>query len=129
MELYWKAAAGALLAVILMLSLGRREMGTALGIAVCVMAALAAVSYLRPVMELLEELRELGEFEGEWMTILLKAAGIGMVTEIAGLICADSGSASLGKTLQLLGTAVILWMSIPLFRGLLELLQDILGAL
>lgn len=129
MGLYWKAAAGVLLAVVLILMLGRQEMGTLLRIAVCAMAACAAIGYLEPVMELLDSLEALGELDGEMLTILLKAVGIGLVTEIACMVCADSGNSALGKALQLLGTAVILWLSLPLFTALLDLIREMLEKL
>lgn len=129
MALYWKTAAAVLLAVVLILTLRRQEMGLLLGMMVCVMAAVAAVEYLGPVIRLVESLEALGELDGEMIAILLKAVGIGLVTEIAGMVCVDSGNGSMGKALQLLGTAVILWMSIPLFTMLLELIQEIIGDL
>jgi hypothetical protein len=55
--------------------------------------------------------------------------GIGIMTEIGGLICTDGGSSSLGKTVKMLGSAVILWLSLPLYAKLMELLQKILGEL
>lgn len=129
MGLYWKAAAAALLAVVMTLMLQRQELGILLGMAACVLVVLAAAEYLQPVTELLASLKTMGELDGELMTVLLKTAGIGLTTEIASLICTDSGNASLGKGLQLLGTVVILWLSIPLFHGLLELIQEILEGL
>lgn len=129
MDLYWKTAAAVLLAVVMILTLRRQEMGLLLGMAVCAMAALAAMQYLEPVVELVDSVREFGELDGQLLVILLKAVGIGLLTEIAGMICADSGNSSLGKSLQLLGTAVILWLSIPLFTGLLDLIREILEGL
>ena len=129
MGLYWKAAAAVLLAVVMILMLRRQELGVVLGIAVCAMVAMAAAEYLRPVKELLDSLQSMGELDGELIAVLLKAVGIGLVTEIACMVCADSGNAALGKALQLLGTTVILWMSIPLFTMLLELIQNILEGL
>lgn len=129
MGLYWKAAAAVLLAVVMILMLRRQELGVVLGIAVCAMVAMAAAEYLRPVWELLDSLQSMGELDGELIAVLLKAVGIGLVTEIACMVCADSGNAALGKALQLLGTTVILWMSIPLFTMLLELIQNILEGL
>ena len=129
MGLYWKAAGAVMLAVVMMLMLRRQEIALVLGLAVCAMAAIAAMDYLQPVKELLDSLCVLGDLDGTLMAVLLKAVGIGLVTEIAGLVCADSGNASLGKILQLLGTAVVLWLSIPLFQALLELIQEILKEL
>lgn len=129
MALYWKTAAAVLLAVVMILVLRRQEIGLLLGICVCAMTAMAALEYLDPVLDLMDTLRSVGSIDTQMMTILLKAVGIGLVTDIASMVCADSGNASLGKTLQMLGTAVVLWMSVPLFTALLELIRDILGGL
>lgn len=119
-----------LLAVVLILMLGsNKEMGTLLSLAVCCMAAIIAMSYLRPVIDFLRTLETLGSLDGELIGILMKAAGIGILTEIAVLVCNDAGNASLGKSVLLLGTAVILWLSLPLLTALVELLQSILGEL
>lgn len=118
-----------MLAVVMMLMLRRQELGILLGIAVCAMAAMAALDYLQPVKELLDSLRSLGDLDGGLISVLLKAVGIGFLTEVAALVCADSGNGSLSRVLQFLGTAVILWMSIPLFSSLLELIQEILNRL
>lgn len=61
--------------------------------------------------------------------LLLKAVGIGLVSQIAGAVCTDAGNGALARQLQLLGNAAILYLSLPLFSGLLELLQEILGEL
>lgn len=104
-----------------------KEMGTLLSLAVCCMVAVVALSYLRPVLDFLATLEALGNLDGDLVGTLLKAAGIGMLTEIASMVCNDAGNASMGKTVQLLGTAVILWLSLPLFTALMELLRSILG--
>lgn len=131
MHLYLQACAGSLLAVILCLTLGKdgKQTGILLTIAVCCMICAIALNYLEPVMTFIGQLRGLGTLDGDLVTVLLKAAGIGFLSEIACLVCADAGNSALGKSLQLLGSGVILWLSIPLFQALLELLQQILGGL
>ena len=74
-------------------------------------------------------LEELSGLDGDMVAILLKATGIGIVAEIANLVCKDAGNESMGKSLQLLGSAVILYLSIPLFTALIDLLQKVLGEL
>lgn len=129
MGLYWKAAAAAVLAVLMVLMLRRQEIAALLAMGGCVMIVMAAVEYLRPVWALLDSLQAMGNLDGEMITIVLKAAGISLTTEIACMVCADGGSASLAKTLQFLGTAVVLWISIPLFTAMLDLIRNILEAL
>ena len=115
--------------VVLILALGRKDLGLLLGMAVCAMIAIAAVRYLEPVMDLLDRLQTLGGIDGDLVAIVLKAVGISMVTEIAGLVCTDSGNASLAKVLQILGVSVMLWISLPIFEALLTLIQEILEGL
>ena len=120
MSLFWKAAAAVLLAVVLGLSLGKQK---DIGV------AMIAISYLEPVLDFLRELETLGDLQGDMLGILLKAVGIGLVSEIAGLVCTDAGNGSLGKTLQMLGSAVILYLSLPIFTAMLELIREILREL
>lgn len=126
---YLQAAGAVLLAVVLCLTLGKQgqDMAALLTIGVCCMVMLLAVTYLRPVMDFLEKLETLGDLNGEMVGVLFKVVGIGILTEVASLICSDAGNSSLGKVLQLLGSAVILWLSIPIFTALIELIQGILG--
>ena len=58
-----------------------------------------------------------------------EAVGIGLICEITAVVCHDSGNDSLGKMLQIIGSAVILWLSLPVFRALIDLIQSILGEL
>lgn len=130
MTAFLQACAAVLLAVILILAQGKnKEMGTLLSLGVCCMVVLIALSYLRPVIDFLGSLETLGGLDSTMVETLLKIAGIGMVSEIACLVCNDAGNSSLGKAVQLLGTAVILWLSVPLLTALVELLQTILGEL
>lgn len=131
MDGFWKAAAAILLTVILALAVGRQEkdLSVLMSMAVCCLAGVIAISYLEPVMDLMWELGELGEVSGGTLEILMKAVGIALVSEIAGMLCTDAGSGSLGKMLQMVGSAAILYLSIPLFRSLLTLIHEILGEL
>lgn len=128
MVLFWKAAAGALITVVLGLALGKsRDFSMLLSLAACTMISILALTYLEPILEFIRELEGIRQLQGDMLSILLKAAGIGLVAEIAAVICADAGNASLGKSLQLLGTGVILCLSLPILRTMLDLIQMILG--
>lgn len=131
MEFYLKGVAAVLLAAVLGLTLANRskEYGIMLTIAVCCMVLILALFYLDPVLAFLQELEALAGLDQGILPILLKVTGIGLVGEIAALVCSDSGNSSLGKAVQVLGSGTILWMAIPIFRSLVELLQQILGEL
>lgn len=120
-----------MLTVVLTLALGRHGKETAglLSVIVCCMVIGIAIRYLEPVAQFLEKLESLGNLNSEMVATLFKIVGIGMLAEIAAIVCADAGSASLGKTLQLLSSAVILWLCIPIFTALMDLVQGILGGI
>ena len=131
MTVYLQVCGAVLLAVIMVLALKshNKETGTILAIAVCCMVALAALHYLQPVLTFLESLERLAGLDGNMVTTLLKVTGIGIIAEISNLVCKDAGNESMGKSMQLRGTAVILYLSMPRCAALLELLQKILGEL
>ena len=125
------ACGAVLLAVILIGNLNgcRKDMAALLSLAVCIMVALVALQYVRPVLDFVDELETIGSLDGDLVRILLKLLGIGLVSEIGVLTCNDSGNASLGKSLQMLTTMVMLYHAVPLYRSLMSLLQEILGQL
>lgn len=128
MSIFVKATGGVLIAVILYLVLSKqgKELSILLSIAVCCMVAMAAASYIRPVVDFMLRLQSLGEMDADLLEMLLRSVGIGMLSEVTALICTDAGNASMGKVLQILGCTVILGMSVPLFSSLISLIEEIL---
>ena len=128
MDTYFKAVGATLVAVIFILVLRRegREIGQLLSVLACVLVAMVALSYFRPIADFIQTLKRIGNLNGEMVSILLKVVGISVTAEVAALLCDDSGNSALGKTLQLLATAVILCLSVPLLNQLLGLIEGIL---
>ena len=131
MEPFWKAATLALIAGVLSLTLKNqdKEYALLLSITACLMVTAITVTYLKPVFAFLKELETLGDLRGDMLAILIKALGVGLASEIASMICTDAGNASLTKAIQLLGGAVILYLSVPLFSALMDLIHKIVGEL
>lgn len=129
MEGFWQAAAAVILTVILVLALGAqgKQVGVLLVLAVCCMLGVLALSYISPVIDFVHRLSIVGQMDAGILEILLKSVGIGLIGEIASLICADSGNATLGKALQMVSAACILRLSLPLLEKLLDLLERTLG--
>ena len=129
MDRFLQAAAGGMVAVILWLMLSRqgKDFALLLSLLACSLILTAMGLYLEPVLDLVQRLEHLGNLQPEWISVMLKAVGIGLVVDLSSLICADAGNASVGKAIQFLGTSVILWLSVPLINGLLELIMQVLG--
>lgn len=130
MDIVLKAVSGILITTVLtqILTKQNKDLSVLLVITVCCIVTAAAFDYLKPIVDFIRELQAIGNLNNEMIRILLKTVGIGLLTEITVLICADMGNASLGKGLQILSVAVILWLSLPLFQKLLDLLDAVLGA-
>ena len=128
MEKFVKVAAGVLVALVLYLVLNKqgKDFAVLISLAVCCMVISALLAFIRPIITFIEKLEQLGNFDHEILQVLLKSVGIGILTEIVSLICADAGNASMGKSLQILASVVILWLSIPLFSRLMDVIQEIL---
>ena len=131
MDKFLQGCAAVLIGVILILLIGkdRKDLGLLISVGVSCMVALTALQYLKPVLDFIHRLESVGNLESTGIRILLKVIGIGILSEIEALICSDAGNSSLGKSLQYLSAAVMLWLSLPLFSMLMELLQRILGEL
>ena len=131
MDLFLKAVAAALITAVIGLVLARqgKDMFLLLTLAACAMIGAVAFTFLKSVISFLQRLTEMTKLNTDLLAVILKTVGIGLVGELAGLICSDAGNAALAKSIQILTTAVILWLSIPLFESLLDLVQAILGEL
>lgn len=130
MDIFIKAVAGVLIATVVTLILSKqgKDYSILLVICVCCMVTAVALGYLEEIVEFLQLLQEKGNLNGDLIAILLKAVGIGILSEITCMICTDSGNAAMGKVIQFLSSAVILWLCIPLFTQLIELVESVLGA-
>ncbi len=128
MELYLQASAIILLAVILILLLGKqsKDISLVLSMGVCCLVCVSASVFLEPIVTFLKDLRKLGDLDSSLVSVLLKCAGIGFLSELIGLICADAGESALGKALQFLSNGVILFLSLPLLRQLVSILEEVL---
>lgn len=111
----------------LILSRQSSDISLLLTVMVCSMVVMGAVSYLRPVFEFAHRIVRLGQIDDEIMCILLKIVGIGLISQIAGFVCADAGNKSLEKALEIMTTAVILCVSVPLLEQVLSLIEKLLG--
>ena len=131
MELLLKAVVCGIVTLILGLVLppDRKDVKLLLGVVGCCGIAAAAIAYLQPVLEFIDQIERMGSLNSQMIDILWKIVGIGVVAEIACLICKDMGNGSLAKMMQFVSTASIFWLTIPLKQEFVRLIENILGRL
>ena len=131
MDIFLKATAAILVTTILYLTVAKqsKEVAMLIVIAGSCMVVLAAISFLKPIIDFINKIKNITKLDNGILQVIIKAVGIGIITEITCLFCNDTGNASLGKSLNVLSTAIILWISLPIFEQLIELLDKVLGAI
>lgn len=131
MSEFLKIVSLVLLTVILSLAVGKnqRDISVVMGMVSLCIATCAAIAVLEPVLNYLVELRRVFNLPDELVDVLLKAVGIALTAELSAAVCTDAGSASLGKVLQILGGAVVLSLSIPMFRTLMTIIKEMSGGI
>lgn len=96
--------------------------------AVCIGAlGVFAVTRLGPVLELLRRLEKLTGVNRAILAPAIKAALVGVLTNVAAGVCGDCGEAGVAKMVELCGTVMALYLSTPLVAAVLELLDGLLG--
>ena len=121
-----KACAGVLVSIVIGVVLTKqgKDISLLMTAAVCCMLLTLAADYLDPVISFVFRLKNLANLDGELVSVLLKAVGIGFLGEITGLICNDAGNTAAGKGIRLLTVCAILYLSLPLFETLLALTEE-----
>lgn len=128
MDTVFRCSGAAMIAVVLILTIRRQngEMALILSVMTCCMLLIAGLKLLQPVFAFLRRLQNIGQLDADMTAILLKSVGISLLSEIAGLICKDSGNEATGKALGVICTAAILYLALPVFDALLTILESVL---
>ena len=103
----------------------RPEYGTLLSAASCLLLAAAASSCLIPLISYLKGLE--GGKMSDCIVLLLKALGIGILTQTAAEICRDAGDSAIASKIELLGKAEILVLALPFISELLATARSLLS--
>ncbi len=129
MDTIFKTVGIAMITVVLYLFLQKqnKDIAVLVSLAACCVIMAFAGFYLDAVISFISELKVIGNLNSTFLSVLLKAVGIGLIAEIAALICADAGNAALGKTIHIMAVGAILWTALPLLSGLVDLIHQILG--
>lgn len=131
MNTFLLASAVILLCSILQTILNKqaKEFSAMTSIAACCFVIAIAVEHLQPVIAFLAILESCTGLDDNILPIMLKGTGITLISEYCQLICHDGGNQTLGKVLQILSTAVVLYISLPILQAFLELIQQMIGVL
>ncbi len=125
----WKFAAMAIVCALLCTVLKQHgaELSSVLALAGCVGLLIAALTVLSPVMTFLRRLSGLAGINAALLAPVLKAAAVGLLTQLTESFCKDAGEGALAKAVELCGGILALYALLPLASSVAELLQRMAG--
>ena len=112
--------------IIVILKQYRPEFAIYVSIIAGVVILLMCVDTVSGIINLLQDIASKTNINGEFLKILIKITGIAILTEFAVSICKDSGESSVASKIDIGGKIIIISMSIPIIRALLETVLKIL---
>ena len=104
------------------------EISLLLGLASGVVIGIFFLRLIQPILGFVDELRDLVGLEEAYLEPVLKCLGIGMLSQVCVNVCADAGQNGIGKMIEMSSCVICLYVSLPLFRGVVSLLQELGGA-
>ncbi len=81
---------------------------------------------LEAIINLLSNLSQKTQINGQFLGILIKITGIAFLTEFAVSVCKDAGETAIANKVDLGGKVIIVAISIPIISALLETLIKVL---
>ena len=129
MDIFLKIIVVVFVTIIMSLALSKnaKEFSVLLSLCVITCIVLSACYFLEPIVATIQEIATLGQIDDVLVSTLLKVTGIGVIAEFSTLLCNDSGNTALGKGVQILAAVVIIWLSLPLFSKLMDIVKNVLA--
>lgn len=121
----WVVAVGALLCaafLAVVLRAQRPELAMGLSLAAGVLVTVLVLKELAPLASTLRRMTALGGFSEGAFSVVLRAAGVCLITQLTADTCRDAGESALASKAELAGRFVLLLMSLPLFEEILTLI-------
>lgn len=84
------------------------------------------ISLLSPVMDYIKNMME-NNAVSEYSAIILKALGIGYLTQIASELCRESGEGTIGTGIETVGKIELIILSFPLIKDILNISEELLS--
>lgn len=105
----------------------RPELAMGLSLAAGLLTVGLMLGRVAPLAAALRRMIALGGLTEGTFSVVLRAAGVCLVTQLAADTCRDAGESALAGKAELAGRFVLLLMSLPLFEQILTLIVGVAG--
>lgn len=113
--------------VAVLLRTQRPEWAMALGVGVGVLLLFAVLRELSAVVNAVRTLWETASLASSHGTIVFKAMGICLISQLAADACEDAGEKAIAKKVELTGKVLLVALSLPLFETVAQLAVSLIG--
>ncbi|MDR0917527.1 MAG: hypothetical protein LBN02_10140 [Oscillospiraceae bacterium] len=120
------AAALAGSALGLILKKDRPEMSLVLGIAISAFAMFVSFEVLGAILDFLRLIADAAGIPNATLAIVLKTAGVSVITKFIADICKEAEKASAASAVEFVGAATAIYIALPLFKTVLDMLNGLL---
>lgn len=103
------------------------SLSIALSITACVLILILTFRFLKPIIDILDRIQDMTGMTAAVFAPLVKVVGIGFLAQIAGAICEDAGEKTLHRAVEIAGSILSVYVSLPLLSAVLELLEELLN--
>lgn len=97
----------------------RPELSAALSLCAGVLLTLLVIPFIARIINGVTTMAQAGGVDSEYMTQLLKVAGISLLADFAAQTCRDAGEEGLALKTELAGRVLLLSLALPAMQGLL----------
>ena len=105
----------------------KKQLMLALCAVVCALCFLTVLPFFSPVLAFVRRLEEITGLSQAVFAPLFKTAAIGLLSQLAGTLCRDSGQQALGQTIEICSGFLCIYLALPLLEMVLSLLQTMIG--
>lgn len=102
-------------------------MAVLLSLASCSILLIASVHFFAPALEFADRLRQLSALDSSLISPLLKITALGIITQLTESLCEDAGDKALSKTVCICGAVFSVYVSLPLFSAVMDMIEAVLG--
>lgn len=114
------------LVIIIILKQYKPEYAIYVSIIAGILILFFAIEKLTGIIELLQSISNKTYINQQFLGILLKITGIAFLTEFAVSVCSDAGEKAIASKIEIGSKVIIITMSMPIIKSLLELIMEIL---
>ena len=116
----------AVITIVILKSIKKEEFALGVTIIASVAIFIVVLLKLQDITNLLTNLVNKSGIRKEYLTILLKVAGISYIIELTSNICKDAGSSALASKIEMMGKVSIIVITIPVLTSVLSVVMDIM---